>query len=73
MMETTIDARGLSCPEPVILTKKAVQSGQKKYTVLVDAPAPRENVTRFLEHAGFTVTIQEDADGSYRLTAEKLK
>ena len=67
---TTIDARGLSCPEPVILTKKAVQSGEKEYTVLVDAPAPKENVTRFLEHAGFAVTISEK-DGVYHLNAKK--
>ena len=67
---TTIDARGLSCPEPVIMTKKAVQSGEKDYTVLVDAPAPKENVTRFLEHAGFTVTAKEE-DGATRLTAKK--
>ena len=32
----TIDARGLSCPEPVIRTKNALASGEKAYTVMVD-------------------------------------
>ena len=31
----TIDARGLSCPEPVIRTKNALASGEKAYTVSV--------------------------------------
>ena len=47
-----VDARGLSCPEPVILTRKALLGGAKEYEVLVDNVTSRENVTRFAEHAG---------------------
>ena len=28
-METKIDARGMACPKPVILTKKAMDNGRK--------------------------------------------
>ena len=65
-----IDARGLSCPEPVIMTRKALSSGEQSYEVLVDNPASRENVTRYAEHQGYAVTVAE-ADGEYTLTIRK--
>ena len=46
-----VDARGLSCPEPVILTRKALLGGAKEYEVLVDNVTSRENVTRFAERS----------------------
>ena len=66
----TIDARGLSCPEPVILTRKALSGGENSYEVLVDNPASRENVTRFAEHQGYTVSVSE-TNGEYTLTLTK--
>lgn len=63
-----IDARGLSCPEPVILTRQAMQSGEKSYEILVDNVASKENVTRFAEHKGYTVTVSEE-NGEYRIGA----
>lgn len=42
-----VDTRGLSCPEPVILTKNAADSGEKELEVLVDTNVSKENVTRF--------------------------
>ena len=41
----TLDARGLSCPEPVIMIRKAMAS--------------KENVTRYAEHQGYKVTVTE--------------
>lgn len=49
----TIDARGLSCPEPVIRTKNALASGEKAYTVMVDNVTAKENVSRFALHQGY--------------------
>ena len=66
----TIDARGLSCPEPVIMTRKALSSGEQSYEVLVDNPASRENVTRYAEHQGYTVSVSEQ-DGEYTLSLRK--
>jgi TusA-related sulfurtransferase len=48
-MGTTVDARGLSCPQPVILTQKAISDGAKSFDVIVDAEVCRENVVRFLK------------------------
>ena len=65
-----VDARGLSCPEPVILTKKALDSKEKNYEILVDNITARENVTRFAEHQGYRVTWKELGE-DFALTLEK--
>ncbi len=54
-----IDAAGLSCPEPVILTKRAIEDNPKEIEVKVDNNVSKENVKRFLESNGYKVTIQE--------------
>lgn len=50
-----VDARGLSCPEPVIRAKNAMESGDKEYEVLVDNVVAKENVSRFATHQGYQV------------------
>ncbi len=51
-----VDARGLSCPQPVLETKRAIERAQGgELTVLVDTATSRENVKRFAEHAGWQV------------------
>ena len=67
---TTIDARGLSCPEPVILISQAMKSGEKAYGIIVDNRVSRENVTRYAEHQGYTVSVTE-ADGEFTLAIRK--
>ena len=37
-----VDARGLSCPEPVIQTKNAMASKEAAYEVLVDNVVAKE-------------------------------
>ena len=55
----TVDARGLSCPQPVLLTKQALDAHPEGCRVLVDAPAAKANVTRYTQKAGFNVAISE--------------
>lgn len=55
----TIDARGLSCPEPVIMAKNAMASQEPAYEILVDNMTAKENVTRFANHQGYQVTVEE--------------
>ena len=38
---TTVDARGYSCPEPVIMLRKAMAKKDAEYTVLVDNAASK--------------------------------
>ena len=65
-----LDARGLSCPEPVLLIRQAMQSGDACYEMVVDNPTSRENVTRYAEHQGYTVTVKQEG-GDYTLTMQK--
>lgn len=65
-----LDARGLSCPEPVILIRQAMQSGADAYEMIVDNHAARENVTRYAEHQGYTVTARQEG-GDITLTMRK--
>lgn len=65
-----IDARGLSCPEPVVMTRKAMASGETEYEVLVDNLASKENVTRYAQHEGYQVNV-EVQDGEYTLHLTK--
>lgn len=57
-----IDTKGLACPEPVLLTKKAVDKGLSEVQVLVDNNTAKNNVERFLKNAGFN-NLMFDAQG----------
>jgi selenium metabolism protein YedF len=60
MSGKTLDCRGLACPNPVIKTKELIDQGEvQQLTVLVDNPAAQENVSRFLQRAGFEVRVEE--------------
>ena len=50
-----LDARGYSCPEPVLMTKKALQKGAP-LKGLVDSMTPVQNITRFASNAGYQVS-----------------
>lgn len=67
---TTLDARGLSCPEPVIMIQKAMKTKESAYVMMVDNHASKENVTRFAEKSGYKVTITE-SNGEYTLEMRK--
>ena len=64
-MANVVDARGLSCPQPVILTVTEIKKqGQGEITVLVDTDTAKENVTRATNANGWSVLkIEPDEDG----------
>lgn len=68
-----VDARGLSCPEPVILARRAIQALPKggEAEVWVDSVTSRENVLRAARALGCEVRV-EDQGGEFRLTARRL-
>lgn len=58
-----IDARGLSCPAPVLETKAAVESRHPQHIeVLVDNEPARQNVVRFLESQGYRTNVDQEGD-----------
>lgn len=61
-----VDARGLSCPEPVVMTRNAMVSKETAYQVLVDAIAAKENVTRYAMSQGYAVSVSEN-NGEFTL------
>lgn len=58
----TVDARGLSCPQPVLLARQAIETGQFPIEVLVETVTSRENVRRMAEKAGCKVAVAEMGD-----------
>jgi tRNA 2-thiouridine synthesizing protein A len=63
-----LDVRGLSCPMPLMHTKKALEDGTRELLVLADSGTAKANVVALLSDAGFTVTV-EDTEAEYRITA----
>ncbi len=69
----TIDCSGLSCPLPVIETKKALEEGHvDNLAVIVDNLTSRENVMRFLQSQGFSVSVMEENE-KHRIEATKVQ
>ena len=65
-----IDARGLSCPEPVILLQREMAGGESAYQMIVDNHASKENTSRYAAHKGYKVSVEEK-NGEYVLTFTK--
>lgn len=61
-----IDARGYSCPEPVLMTKRALSKGLP-LKVLVDSNTPLQNITRFAANAGHKVDSRQVGEEEYEL------
>ena len=59
---TKIDARGLSCPQPVVKLKKAMEKGDSEYQLLTDARVCVENCTRFAVNMGYNVKVETTED-----------
>jgi len=69
-----IDARGLSCPMPVIKTEKAIE-GMKSgsVVVIVDNGTSRDNVTRLAKSKGFDVALEKKGDDIYLTLTKDVK
>ncbi len=68
----TVDARGLSCPEPAMLTRQTLlKVGQGTVIVLVDSVTSRDNVSRTAKLAGWQATSEAQHDGSFKVTLTK--
>lgn len=63
-MTKVVDARGLACPQPVILTKRAMAESTEVVTI-VDNETSRDNVLRMAKKAGRLVSVEEKEDGFY--------
>ena len=69
-MNETIDARGLACPQPVVLAKKSLETSDT-VIVIVDNETARENVKRLGEKVGCAVSIEDREKGTFTLTLSR--
>jgi tRNA 2-thiouridine synthesizing protein A len=68
----TIDACGLSCPEPALRVKEALRSLDKgTLHVRVDSSSARDNVVRIAIKAGWQVSIEGQPNGVFRISLTK--
>lgn len=62
-MGKMIDARGRACPEPVLMIKKAMESKENSYSMMVDNRVSVENVARFARHNRYETEVKQAEDG----------
>ena len=65
-----IDACGLSCPQPVILTMNAMKDNKSPFQILLDSNIACENVQRLAENKGYDIQIERLGE-KFRLTLTK--
>uniref|UniRef100_A0A7V6CE32 Sulfurtransferase-like selenium metabolism protein YedF n=1 Tax=Thermodesulfobacterium geofontis TaxID=1295609 RepID=A0A7V6CE32_9BACT len=65
-----VDARGFACPQPVLMTKKVIEEGEREFTVWVDNAGSAGNVARFGREQGYEVTVEEKEEG-FKVTLKK--
>jgi|WetSurMetagenome_2_1015567.scaffolds.fasta_scaffold161008_2 selenium metabolism protein YedF len=72
MNETIVDARGFTCPKPLIMTKTALTKLEinQKMIVIIDNETSKQNVERFLKDNGATSSCTESA-GVFTLSVLK--
>lgn len=70
-MRKVVDARGLSCPQPVVMTKKALEGTDiHEVLTIVDNAAALENVSRMVKTLNLESMIDEK-EGEYYISIYK--
>jgi selenium metabolism protein YedF len=70
-MKVFVDARGKKCPEPVIMTKKALDSIESgRVVALVDNEVAKDNVSKLVRSQNLHFTVEEK-EGNFEITIEK--
>lgn len=65
-----VDARGLSCPLPVLKTKEAIEKEEDDILVKVDTATSRDNVTRLAKSKKLSCEVKEK-EGEYHILIKK--
>lgn len=68
-----VDARGLRCPEPVMMLHARLRKMQPGETVrvLADDPSTTRDIPKLCEHLGHALLVQEESAGEYRYIVRK--
>ena len=71
-MSIIVDAGGLSCPQPVLMTLDKIKEIQKgEIIVKVDTDTSKENVSRAAQSQGWEIADVQEKEGGYQLTVKK--
>ena len=71
MSAQVVDARGLLCPEPMLMVKRAIEAaGTGTIKALADNAAARENIKRLGLSMGWSVEVTEE-NGDYVIILKK--
>ena len=71
-MSSLVDARGLSCPQPVLMTLNEIKKINKgEIVILVDTDTSKENVSRAATQQGWQIKSIEPEGIGYRITVVK--
>lgn len=64
-----VDARGLSCPEPLMLTAEALKNADGPVKVLVSEPHQKMNVEKYAKDHG-KKAVPTEKDGCFEVVIE---
>jgi tRNA 2-thiouridine synthesizing protein A len=71
-MSRIVDARGLSCPQPVLAMFDEIKKKQQgEIVVLVDTDTAKENVCRAADGQGWQINGIDAEGGGYRIILAK--
>jgi TusA-related sulfurtransferase len=71
-MNKIVDARGLSCPQPVLLALNEIKKTDKgEIVILVDTDTSKENVSRAATSQGWSLRNVEPDGTGYRISISK--
>jgi TusA-related sulfurtransferase len=60
MSTKKVDARGLSCPQPVVLVDRAIADGNTDIEIMVDNEVSCENVLRIANKRGLKTQVRHE-------------
>jgi len=73
MKTVQVDAKGLACPQPVVLSKNALtEISEGEVVVYLDSDVSKENVVRMARHVGCSVAVNEKEEGVFEVRITKV-
>jgi len=66
-----VDVRGLSCPQPVIKTKKVMDQGAAEILVVGSTQVSLENVTKLARSKAYNITVKSADKNAWEIELSK--
>ncbi len=57
-----VDARGISCPQPVLMAKNAIEKIPEGIDILVDNNTAKNNVSIFIKNQGYKLEYENEGE-----------